>query len=696
MRLCLNRSNWSLQLVRPRSASLLVVAAVFVFSMLAGALDSFIPGVVAHSSSSRQVGTSLQELAQGDRYSSYNAIQDVAPGSTIVSDAFPKDLDDWDAVSPVLLIALAEVSEIRTEDLSWLRVSDESITERGIARHGHWTLHVSPAEDAVETLLITETEGVVRIVDARLTAYPAADRGAVATSPTLRPPAVAGGLIDGSLLTFLLIAGGYFLPRTAVSPSLRLALALPVGIAVLGALGVLRLPGLWSLAAVVPAAGVAHLWVVKGGDKSGWRREDFRGLCIVLVSVFAVATWSRANGFFWVSPDSIAYLARAKLLAEGKLTVSMVQLKRGAALQQLHAPGFALGVDGFQALGAAAIVLSVALLLASPSVLGQLQRPDNSDVQVFGIALAAAFLTLAFPAIPVMAAYVNSHMLLAVVLLTLVCVLDLAAKSGEDGRSEARFSPAIGALITVIVLLRPEGTLLAAFLLLGTLRSSRPAAASSWVWLGLATIAWNAHLVHGYFQRGEDAAPIVLAALAGGSALLMIPLLIMRISGLLRRLLPIAFAGLLWSVTLVIDLGFQNVVFFENVIANLGEGRGQWGAAGVLLLLLGFLAVGVREEAEDGPGILGARWLLIGFIPITALSRLGAGLERSDSSFSTLLSGGGRIGWGDSVNRMWTHAVLLVLALVVARIVRLLSQVQSPQPNGGVLASASGELPAVD
>jgi hypothetical protein len=46
------------------------------------------------------------------------------------------------------------------------------------------------------------------------------------------------------------------------------------------------------------------------------------------------------------------------------------------------------------------------------------------------------------------------------------------------------------------------------------------------------------------------------------------------------------------------------------------------------------------------------------------LAKLGDGFQSDTAELSSLLSGGGRIGWGDSVNRMWMHASLVVLLLV--------------------------------
>jgi len=138
-----------------------------------------------------------------------------------------------------------------------------------------------------------------------------------------------------------------------------------------------------------------------------------------------------------------------------------------------------------------------------------------------------------------------------------------------------------------------------------------------------------------------------------------------------RRTVPQVIGVSLWAATLVLIVGdVGNVRFLDVAIINIGEAQGRWGAAGVLLFLIGLLAVAARERRDDGPGVLGARWALIGFIPLTMFAKLGDGLQAVDSDFGTLLSGGGRIGWGDSVNRMWTHAILLVLMLFIVRVMQ--------------------------
>jgi hypothetical protein len=83
-----------------------------------------------------------------------------------------------------------------------------------------------------------------------------------------------------------------------------------------------------------------------------------------------------------------------------------------------------------------------------------------------------------------------------------------------------------------------------------------------------------------------------------------------------------------------------------------------------LVLLLAIVATMLpSEDVRPSP----ARWLLAGFLPVVILAKLGDGLQAADAGVDVLLRGGGRIGWGDSVNRMWVHTVPVALALLVLR-----------------------------
>jgi hypothetical protein len=272
-------------------------------------------------------------------------------------------------------------------------------------------------------------------------------------------------------------------------------------------------------------------------------------------------------------------------------------------------------------------------------------------------------------------------------------LLNAGAKHQSDAAFRNEADMAVGILLAAVVLLRPEGTLVAAMMLAGAVRHRRIVSAPLWYWLGTATLAWNALLIRGAFERGESPANIVLAMTAVGVALLLVPAVLARMTDGMRRTVPLLVGGALWAATLVLIVGdVGNVRFLDVAIINIGEARGRWGAAGVLLFLIGLLAVAARERPDDGPGVLGARWVLIGFIPLTMFSKLGDGLQAVDSDFGTLLSGGGRVGWGDSVNRMWTHAILLVLMLFIVRVIqwsRRDEDLDSPEPGTTIAVNDS-------
>lgn len=637
--------------------------------LLAALLDSFSDSRVAVRDSST-TGASrivLGELAAGWRYGPYSAIRQYAGASRILVEEdslsrlgrYPEG-----TLAVELLLALGGVVEAAKADLSAYSLPGDSIVAEGTAWAGAWSLHLDDRLGSSITLLAKPVDGVLRIADARLVnGWP--DEAPVAISERTRLPAAAGGLIDAALLVFLILAGGLLIPRVRFHRSVRVVLALPVGLAALGALGILRIPGAWGLVATLLAGLAGWWWLRRNGEAAGWSKDDWPALSLAAIGAVLVATWSRAHGFIWTSPDSIAYLAQGSLLADGRWTVDLVALKRGMAQQQLHAPSFAMGVEGFQSLGAAVLVAAAMLLLVATLPWGTTSSAVVPRHWIW-IAGACAGLLFVAPALPIQAAYVNSHALLALLLLSLVVFLDHL--SDEYPGSQAGAVPSAGLLLAAIVLLRPEGTLLAALVLLGTLRANLPAHPALWRWLGSATLSWNGILVYGHLQRGESPARIILVMIAVGVVLVVTPVAVRILPPRFVRSIPLLVGSVLWSTTLLLLLGnIGSVHFLDAAIVNIGEAQGRWGSFGLMLFLMGVLAVALPERPSDGAGLLGARWTLIGFIPLSLFSKLGDGLQSNTAGFETLLSGGGGIGWGDSVNRMWTHAICLVLLLVILR-----------------------------
>jgi hypothetical protein len=134
-------------------------------------------------------------------------------------------------------------------------------------------------------------------------------------------------------------------------------------------------------------------------------------------------------------------------------------------------------------------------------------------------------------------------------------------------------------------------------------------------------------------------------------------------------------------MTTVFLLSRGSVRFLEIAQQNLGKGLGGWGTMGPLLIIAAVVGVALTTR-RDEPGIMTARWLIISFTPTVLLAILGAGLERPETELDTFFSGGARVGWGDSVNRMWAHIVL-----VIAYLLRRASSPSLRMPNSQGSAS---------
>ena len=605
--------------------------------------------------------TRIIDLA--DRYEPFVTLRALAPGATIVWDA----ADDPLLYAPYLY-AIAGIGDVRTsvlpddvEPATAPTASGSPISGEPWWR-GSWTLHLDEGAGPPSTILVRRVPGGVALVDARLVEggfdvgagvrplWPddmtAAAAAAIGTpAPTLARAAA----VETAVLVLLLLVGGLLLPRAGpnLPAAARVPLAFLVGVALQAMVGLLRVPGVWSLAVTI---GVATVVAVRAEWRTGWTMADWVPLTVGMVVIAVTTTWARTYGFLRTTPDSFDYLAGARLLADGHLPTSILELKRGIGQQSLHAPATTLGVEGLQALGAVLLLAGLALL-----VLLSEQRRSRPLVVLAVVAL------LASPAVPRMAAVINSHVLVAVLLLALVMAV------GRDVPPVV-----IGLLGAGLVLLRPEGPFLAALVLLGTLRGGGPVLAGAWRVLGVTTIAWYGLLLAGAATRPSGVPTVIPMMLVVGALLTVSPDVLRRLPDGSRRRLPLAVAVVLWTlavgVLLVGEVGDADELrFLSATVTNLGEGVGEWGLIAPTMLVLAAWAVLTGERRDDDPGVLGARWALIGFVPVSLLAKLGDGFERSGSGLATLLSGGARQGWADSINRAWMHALLLVVFLVVVR-----------------------------
>ena len=609
----------------------------------------------------------------------YRQIGLYAPRALLVVDSeslgWFRDTDEA-ALRPEFIYALGAAAAVREANLSRVEFPTGNVLRSGTTATGFrgeawdarapWVFQHDERMGRPDTLLVAGRNGTLHITDARLMAVcpeecsPAPPRNrTVAWTPT-------GWLVDGTLAIFLLLAGGMLTPRGVLSPPARAVLSLPVGIATLSAVSLARLPTAGSLAAVATVSLAGWSWARRQGAATTWNRAEGSWLAGMAVGSFVTAIWARTKGFGWVTYDSVEYLAQAHELAAGRLTLDLVTANRGLAQQQLHSIGFHLGVGGFESIGALSLLLVILLVLLLPA-LELMPRHEANSARLFAASGLCAALAAA-PALVIVAAVVNSHSLVSALTLSLVVLLGLSARRTPEPNGS--IVPAAGLLLTSIVLLRPEGMILAALVLLGTLRAGFWYG-DLWRCLGFASIAWHGVLFRSYLERGEQPALFVFIMLFIGFMLTVAPSVFSRLPFEAVRAFPALVGAALWmAMLLLLWAAGDRISFLAAQTANIAEGRGGWGIFGILMVLLAILVVGLPEETTDGFGLLAARWTLIGYVPLTFFAKLGDGLQQGpDSVFAALLDGGGRIGWGDSVNRMWTHVIPLILAIIVMRLV---------------------------
>ncbi len=469
-------------------------------------------------------------------------------------------------------------------------------------------------------------------------------------------------VVDVVVLLALLLGGGLLLPRPSTSGPLRFPLALLAGTALQASLGLLLLPWRWASVMFVATAGAAWLILRRRGISSGWSAADVKGLVPSAVILSGAAVLTRMNGWTITSNDSFTYWTGARALAGGRLSVELLDEKRGLALQSLHAPGFGLGADGVLTLGPALLIACVAVLALLP---WHVSFGRSAAARLAGVAVAALVASSGW--FWFTALYLNSHLLVAGLLL-LVTVL--AVLGGDRGGVQGAML-AIGVALVAVVLARTEAVLLVSLVLLGTLVHRERWEDWRWAWwsFGAGLLAWNGLLALG--ARGEEGSlsVVILAGLAAGAGALLAPSLLRTVPAAIRIRVPITVGLVLWAFTLAIALTplGERVRFFEVARLNLGEVAGQWYLTAPLILLLGAFGLAVMADA---PSTAPARWLTIGLIPSVLIARLLDGAQNLSvggerSVLDLLLSGGGRLGWGDSSNRMWTHGALVALLLVI-------------------------------
>lgn len=649
------------------------ILLLVVLALVSGLLDRNLGLADQYGGSVRSPSLTLADQAEryGDHFTPYAILRSSAPGSAFVlhPDAAP-------VLSAARLYALAEARDVQMQAILSPAQRDGE-PDRTIEHAGRlWSFWFGDrsvgSEFTVDVVLTQNEREEVRIVQRHgdgttgdgSSPVDAGDEGV----PWASFAAGSAGWAEAVLYLGLVLFGGLVIPRGSSIPRFaRPPLAFIMGMAVIGALGIARLPGVATL-----LVGILILILLGRGvgpARFAWTTADVFPLVTFAAFVVGIALTARQVGTVVVSLDSFDYLVEAHELAEGRLLSSDLSLKRGGFLQGLYAVGFGIGLD-FMA------VPGVIALFAATVVIGVygISRCKSTSARMAVIGLAA--LPWFHVQIVSLARYVNTHVILAVVLLSLAVLVHWQAKAAEQ--VQVAFAPSVMIAAAAPVLMRAEGMLLVALFLLGASRADPGRQSAAWRALGVSTFVWSASLALGGQSSGSGEARLFIAYLAMGVAFMLLPIVARRAPILVHRAPGILMTLLwVWTLTLITGITGRAASFTNSVVANLAEGQGRWGILAPVLALLALLVLGHRSDPTEGAGVTGARLLVAGFVPVSLAAKLGDGAFGANQTFINWLltsGGGGRVGWGDSMNRMWTHIALVIIFLAVSLVVQRTSK----------------------
>jgi hypothetical protein len=399
----------------------------------------------------------------------------------------------------------------------------------------------------------------------------------------------------------------------------------------------------------LPAAG----WLVR------WRQGHDVTLPVrysalsLLVLAAVVAVVRPANLVKW-HIDSLKYVMTGSLLADGtyyRAEPTNDVVTRLIGLPLLHAPAQLAGEDYLR---------SITLLLAAATLAilvwffrqGMRDRLDRRQLVTF--AALGALLLVTGNRFVFSAFYINGHLLVAMLLLTIAgCGWLLAG----DGDQPVRALMTLQVLaIPALVVARPEGAVLAGLALFPTLLSGRVPVrhrAAATAVLGVTIVVWQGFVLWVHLDRGIGV-PLNVAGMLGLGGLVVAAAGLLRLWQLPDRIrwLVVAEAGL-WLALAAFTVRAPDILAdsVRATIQNVVFGAGRWGAS---LVVLGALVAGALLFAGF-PGQASLRFPVTTFLPLGFL----LAYLREEGAY--------RANYTDSLSRMFMHVVpLAVLYVTVA------------------------------
>jgi hypothetical protein len=319
-------------------------------------------------------------------------------------------------------------------------------------------------------------------------------------------------------------------------------------------------------------------------------------------------------------------------------------IKRGFSYPQL----LALGPEG-EYLSAITPFIFGSLAIGAIWLLIETTRSIPArTVVIAGIPLLLAIITATVPLRAVF--YINGHTLTALGMLLAAGVVVLAIRDSELTR-ERLWVIAVGVFVTSTT--RPEGIAMVALIVLPLLAQKWISRTQQRIIISSATAGLSIWLsVYNSYIINETTLPwFVFSAIF--IALGILPTL--KIFDFLRhRLVPLAFASMILVISasqfvFADQLAKGNASQFENLIL----GEGLWGYLAIGLVIA-VIAIGLKGTSQSYRQLLTISLLLV---LGTFIAKM---IDGGQFGNPTL----GRIGWSDSLNRMWIHSFAILVITV--------------------------------
>ncbi len=327
-------------------------------------------------------------------------------------------------------------------------------------------------------------------------------------------------------------------------------------------------------------------------------------------------------------------------------------IKRGFAYPQL----LALGPDGEYLSSITPFIFASLALVAIWAVLELTKTIPTKTVLIAGIPIILATVTATVPLRAIF--YINGHTLTALGMLVSAIAIVMALRD-QKLTTQGLWLVGIGFFVTSTA--RPEGIAMVALIALPLLAQKWISRTQQRVIISSATVGLSMWLsVYNSYIINETTLPwYVFSAIF--IALGLLPTL--SVFDFLRhRLVLLAFAAMILVIAasqiLFADaLSKGNASQFENLIL----GEGLWGYLAIGLVIA-TLAIGIKGTSDNYKRLLTISLLLI---LGTFIAKM---IDGGQFGNPTL----GRIGWSDSLNRMWIHSfAILVITLWVGLSERL-------------------------